>query len=37
MSLFAEQFPVVFQALNEGFLQTLKLFFITLAGAASAA
>ena len=33
MSLFAEQFPVVFQALNEGFLQTLKLFFITLAGA----
>ena len=32
MSLFAEQFPVVFQALNEGFLQTLKLFFITLAG-----
>ena len=32
MSLFAEQFPVVFQALNEGFLQTLKLFFITLVG-----
>ncbi len=29
----AEQFPIVFQALNEGFLQTLKLFFVTLAGA----
>ena len=33
MTLFAEQFPIVFQALNEGFLQTLKLFFITLIGA----
>lgn len=28
-----EQFPIVFNALNEGFLQTLKLFFITLLGA----
>lgn len=28
-----EQFPIVFGALNVGFLQTLKLFFITLAGA----
>ena len=33
MTLFAEQFPIVFQALNEGFLQTLKLLFITLIGA----
>ena len=33
MTTFAEQFPIVFQALNEGFLQTLKLFFITLIGA----
>ena len=30
---FSEQFPIVFQALNEGFLQTLKLFFVTLLGA----
>lgn len=30
---FAAQFPVVFDALNVGFLQTLKLFFVTLAGA----
>ena len=30
---FAEQFPVVFNALNLGFLQTLKLFFVTLVGA----
>lgn len=30
---FATQFPVVFDALNVGFLQTLKLFFVTLAGA----
>ena len=30
---FAAQFPVVFDALNIGFLQTLKLFFVTLAGA----
>lgn len=28
-----EQFPTVFGALNEGFLQTLKLFFVTLLGA----
>lgn len=28
-----EQFPTVFQSLNSGFLQTLKLFGITLAGA----
>ena len=33
MSDFSQQFPVVFGALNEGFLQTLKLFAITLAGA----
>ncbi|MBQ3888345.1 MAG: ABC transporter permease subunit, partial [Clostridia bacterium] len=30
---FAEQFPIVFAALNEGFFQTLKLFVVTLAGA----
>lgn len=30
---FFEQFPIVFEALNSGFLQTLKLFFITLIGA----
>ena len=29
----AEQMPVVFRSLNEGFGQTLRLFFITLAGA----
>ncbi|MCR4618299.1 MAG: amino acid ABC transporter permease [Lachnospiraceae bacterium] len=33
MDLFFEQFPVVFKALNIGFLQTLKLFFVTLVGA----
>lgn len=33
MDTFLEQFPVVFQALNIGFLQTLKLFFVTLIGA----
>ena len=33
MTTFSEQFPVVFQALNIGFLQTLKLFFVTLIGA----
>lgn len=33
MELFFEQFPIVFQALNVGFLQTLKLFAITLLGA----
>ncbi len=32
MNTFLEQFPTVFQALNVGFLQTLKLFIITLAG-----
>ncbi len=31
--MFAEQFPTVFNALNVGFLQTLKLFFVTLVGA----
>lgn len=30
---FAEQFPIVVASLNEGFLQTLKLFFVTLIGA----
>lgn len=30
---FAEQFPTVFGALNTGFLQTLKLFLVTLLGA----
>lgn len=30
---FVDQFPIVFRALNIGFLQTLKLFFVTLAGA----
>lgn len=29
----AEQFPIVFASLNQGFLQTLKLFFVTLIGA----
>lgn len=33
MSLIMEQMPIVIQALNIGFLQTLKLFFVTLAGA----
>lgn len=33
MSLILEQMPVVIGALNVGFLQTLKLFFITLIGA----
>ena len=33
MTTFAEQFPIVFQALNVGFVQTLKLFFVTLIGA----
>ena len=32
MTTFSEQFPIVFQALNVGFLQTLKLFFVTLIG-----
>ena len=30
---FSEQFPIVVEALNGGFLQTLKLFFVTLLGA----
>ena len=30
---FSEQLPIVVQALSEGFLQTLKLFFVTLLGA----
>ncbi|MCR4717970.1 MAG: amino acid ABC transporter permease [Lachnospiraceae bacterium] len=33
MDTFVEQFPVVINALNIGFLQTLKLFFVTLIGA----
>ena len=33
MSQFFQQFPVVFQSLNVGFLQTLKLFVCTLLGA----
>lgn len=33
MSLIMEQMPVVIHALNIGFLQTLKLFFVTLIGA----
>ena len=28
-----EQMPIVFRSLNEGFGQTLRLFFVTLAGA----
>lgn len=32
MLSFSEQFPIVFKALNIGFLQTLKLFLVTLAG-----
>lgn len=33
MSQFIEQFPIVFESLNMGFLQTVKLFFVTLVGA----
>ncbi len=33
MDLFFQQFPIVIHALNVGFLQTLKLFFVTLLGA----
>lgn len=33
MQLFIEQFPIVIHSLNVGFLQTLKLFFVTLIGA----
>ncbi len=32
MNTFIEQFPTVFQALNVGFLQTLKLFIVALVG-----
>lgn len=33
MEVFLEQLPIVIKALNIGFLQTLKLFFVTLLGA----
>lgn len=33
MQLIIEQFPIVIRSLNIGFLQTLKLFFVTLIGA----
>ena len=33
MEQIIEQFPIVIKALNVGFLQTLKLFFVTLLGA----
>lgn len=33
MDLFMEQLPIVIKSLNIGFLQTLKLFFVTLLGA----
>ena len=33
MEQFPEQLPIVIEALNSGFLQTLKLFFVTLIGA----
>lgn len=33
MNLFLEQLPIVLKALNVGFIQTLKLFFVTLIGA----
>lgn len=33
MELFLEQLPIVVRALNVGFIQTLKLFFVTLIGA----
>ncbi|MGI6020620.1 MAG: amino acid ABC transporter permease [Lachnospiraceae bacterium] len=33
MQTFFEQFPIVFHSLNVGFLQTLKLFIVTLLGA----
>ena len=33
MELIMEQLPIVIKSLNIGFLQTLKLFFITLIGA----
>ena len=31
--MFAQQFPIVFHSLNVGFVQTLKLFAVTLIGA----
>lgn len=33
MSQFFEQFPIVFESLNMGFIQTVKLFLVTLVGA----
>ena len=33
MELIMEQLPIVIKSLNIGFLQTLKLFFVTLVGA----
>ena len=33
MDRFIEQFPIVFNALNQGFVQTLRLFCVTLIGA----
>ena len=33
MDLITEQMPIVLHALNVGFIQTLKLFFVTLIGA----
>jgi polar amino acid transport system permease protein len=33
MELMLEQFPIVFKSLNIGFIQTLKIFFVTLIGA----
>ena len=33
MELFFDQLPIVIKSLNVGFLQTLKLFFVTLIGA----
>ena len=33
MELILEQMPIVIRALNVGFVQTLKLFFVTLIGA----
>ena len=33
MELFQQQLPIVIHSLNIGFLQTLKLFFVTLIGA----
>ena len=33
MELILEQMPIVIRSLNVGFLQTLRLFFVTLIGA----